>query len=353
MIFLAGSGGGESDLTDTATIRVNPGISPNKITWEMQELAEACFAKQVIWVSELSLFVACFIDGTQGIQTSPDGETWTLRNTSSISVQSIAWSASLGLLVGVANSGSNRVLTSPDGINWTPQDVSEASLWRSVAWSPTLGLFVAVASSGTNRLMTSANGVDWSFSNVLGTTIGWWSVDWSPTLGVFCAACTSGVTFGSQQPLAVSVDGTTWTYAHYELNVFGTSTVVLYQQVYWSPLLSSFIFTSVSQGAATTPDSYKACVLTSEDLVSFKKRPITLNAQLNVPFDGEDLVIVPGGKCAANIVTSEDGVNWFNETPANSVEYVTGAYSPTLDVYVVLGDNRYGQKGAMSGTRVV
>src|SRR5690242_12113493 len=71
--------------------------------------------------------------------------TWTANPSAdeSIAWNGIAWSPDLNLFVAVGTSG---VMTSPDGVTWTMRNTTAAT-WTSVAWSPELHLFVAVASS--------------------------------------------------------------------------------------------------------------------------------------------------------------------------------------------------------------
>ena len=111
------------------------------------------------------------------IMTSPDGETWTGRNTAG---DGKSWSSIIAdtpttgdlshnlLFIAVGPTGSNTsAMTSQDGINWTLRNTTDKD-WRSITSGiPTIGdlsnntLFVAVCNSGSNRIMTSQNGYDW------------------------------------------------------------------------------------------------------------------------------------------------------------------------------------------------
>ena len=89
--------------------------------------------------------------------TSPDGITWTSRNSTN---DSYAWSVTFGNSLFVAVSyptfidSGGRVMTSPDGITWTSRNAATNNYWSSVTYGN--GTFVAVATSGTgNRVMTS------------------------------------------------------------------------------------------------------------------------------------------------------------------------------------------------------
>jgi len=103
--------------------------------------------------------VAVSMSGTgDRIMSSPDGITWTLRNSAvDNNWYSICWSPELGLFVVVSITGTgDRVMTSPDGINWTVRNSAVDNNWYSVCWAPELGLFASISATGTDdRVMTS------------------------------------------------------------------------------------------------------------------------------------------------------------------------------------------------------
>jgi len=90
--------------------------------------------------------------------TSPDGETWTIRDTEVSTWQAITYGNDTFLALG--NAGLVSVATSTDGLIWrsgntTPQ-IAPASLAAGK------GLFVAIDQRpGSSRILTSTNGVDW------------------------------------------------------------------------------------------------------------------------------------------------------------------------------------------------
>ena len=114
----------------------------------------------VVWVDGLGLFVAVCSSGTHRVFTSPDGDTWTARNTPSGSeaLKGIAWSPDLGVLVAV---GSSVCLTSSDGINWTSQTI-DAVAWVDVCWcGGSMQKFCAVESA-YGRFSISSDAASWS-----------------------------------------------------------------------------------------------------------------------------------------------------------------------------------------------
>jgi hypothetical protein len=65
-------------------------------------------------------------------------------------------------------------MTSPDGITWTTRNSAADNQWNSVTYGN--GLFVAVSSSGTgDRVMTSSDGITWTTRNSA-ADITWYSV---------------------------------------------------------------------------------------------------------------------------------------------------------------------------------
>ena len=91
--------------------------------------------------------------------TSPDGITWTSRNSASNNDwRSVAWSPELMIFAAIANTGnSNDIMTSPDGINWTSITSPGSAGGSGICWSPQLNSFVTIGSSsgGTNNVFMS------------------------------------------------------------------------------------------------------------------------------------------------------------------------------------------------------
>ncbi len=87
--------------------------------------------------------------------TSPDGITWTSRNSAADEFwAAIEWADEADVLVAV--NGVGTVMTSVDGINWTLRATGSTNSLRALVWSGTLSRLVVVANSGTgNRVLTS------------------------------------------------------------------------------------------------------------------------------------------------------------------------------------------------------
>jgi hypothetical protein len=99
------------------------------ITWQnaTTDIGATCWS--VVWVKELTLFIAATWGG---IWTSPDGDIWTNRYSGSLS--GVDWSPELALAV---VTGDTDAIVSSDGINWTPYTLPGPSpLGYKVKWAP-------------------------------------------------------------------------------------------------------------------------------------------------------------------------------------------------------------------------
>ncbi len=103
-----------------------------------------------------SLFVAISDGGT--IMTSPNGATWTIRNSGTINdLYSAAYGGGqTGRFVAVGYNGT--IVTSPDGKTWTTKNFGISNDLYSITYGS--GQFVAVGENG--MLLTSADGASWT-----------------------------------------------------------------------------------------------------------------------------------------------------------------------------------------------
>ncbi len=224
--------------------------SPNGINWTLRTNAPNFISgfgnvpfyfgyNNIVWSSELNLFVACVSSNTSGapnnvytrVSTSPNGINWTIRDLfpqplNDVFFNDVVWSPELNLFVAVGGSGNNRVMTSPNGVNWTARNVPLAN-WKGLSWSPELGLFCAV---GTNEVMTSSNGINWTMRTT--TSNDWSSVSWSSQLNAFVACSLNN------GKIQYSFDGINWVNVDVANNEWSSIT--------WSPLLEQFCCVSTS-----------------------------------------------------------------------------------------------------------
>lgn len=256
----------------------------------------------LVYAPELGLFIAVGNNGTVGVMTSPNGQTWTSRISPLNQWSSICWSSDLLLLVAVAKSGTgDRVMTSSNGTTWTSRFSAVDNDWSSVCWSQELGLFAAVSNSGTtNRCMTSNNGINW-LSRVT-PNASYSSICWSPQLLIFCAV-------GQGATSMTSSDGINW--------ISRTNVNASHSSVCWSPQLGLFI--SVNTSGTTSR------VSSSTDGVVWTARTTTTNVNWSSVVWSPQLSlfcavgpISPVTTGINNIMTSVNGITWSTRAPYTS-----------------------------------
>ena len=116
----------------------------------------------ICWSPKNMIFVAVALTGYPRTMTSVDGTTWIGNMSAPYGVDqvnnrwtSVCWSVEAELFFAISNSGpadtgSNKAMTSPDGITWTLRETPSEDIhfyWQNVCWSPQLGIFVAVGYS--------------------------------------------------------------------------------------------------------------------------------------------------------------------------------------------------------------
>lgn len=316
----------------------------------LNSFAAAIFG--ICWSSELGIFVAVGVNGTNtsinppngvtgNCSVSSDGINWTIRPMPTVNrYESVCWSPELSLFVAVHNSAGSpttqRVATSPDGFNWTARtsaDDSATANWKSVCWSPELGLFVAVATS-TVKVMTSTDGISWTARTISDTTFAGKSVCWSAELGLFVVVAEQGT--GARS--AVSYDGINW------VTRTTAADTTSWNSVCWSPSLKKFV--AVGSGSTTR-------VMTSSDGLSwgaataFDGTPVT-NAWQSVCWAEElGIFIAVGSSTTASgiptlIMTSHDGSAWFGREATgyttSNVMYAV-CWAPEIDTLVAAANS--------------
>lgn len=143
-----------------------------------------------------------YLNGTAGqAMTSPDGITWTSRNTAS----NQDWRAICyggGQFVAVCSGATT--MTSPDGITWAAHTAAANKVWVSVAYGN--GIYVAVADIATSsQVMWSSDGATWNLVS-LPDAVQVQSVSFGNGQFIITPT-TSGLTFGSY----MTVDGINFT----------------------------------------------------------------------------------------------------------------------------------------------
>ena len=150
--------------------------SPDGATWTKRDSGLPLSDSLSAWYSSLNgltyannLFVAVGKGGT--LITSPDGVTWTKRTSGTDSdLYGVAYGNGVFVAVGGDTSSSSThtyvVLTSPDGITWTKTVSGTSYELLGVAYGE--GLFVAVGFDQENndaRIFSSPDGITWTERN--------------------------------------------------------------------------------------------------------------------------------------------------------------------------------------------
>lgn len=198
---------GSHSATITATDNVTAGIATATKTINVSdETWHAHNASQRVWLpitygnGIFAMFANDNATGTGGIMTSPDGTTWTSRN-SPVAANFKGAAYGNGTYVSVWTSGGNgAVVYSADSITWT-SPTSPNRQWQCVAFGG--GVFTALSYLGgtTGQAMTSPDGINWTSRNTSSDQ------DWRGICygnGKFVAVCVGSVTM-------TSPDGITWT----------------------------------------------------------------------------------------------------------------------------------------------
>jgi len=265
------------------------------------------------------------------IATSPDATTWSLRRPQITieALSSVTYGQDRFVAVGISFDRSGLVATSPDGVTWT-QGVS-ATAFSLIDISYGNNTFVAVGSGGT--ILASGDGITW----------------------VQIPSVTSydlyGITFGNNRFVAVglggytlvSSDGMTWTQGNlstecalnsvtYGNNTFvavgnggslGRAILTSPDGMTWTPSVSPARneLTSVAFGNNTFVAVGYEGIFTSPDGITWSQGMITMDfPPVGVAHGNNTFVVV--GDCG-QIFTSSDGLSW---TPREWEYYRFGCY---------------------------
>lgn len=131
--------------------------SPDGITWSVPTFPNKQW--QAVAYGNSTFVALSYLNGTTGqAMTSPDGITWTSRNTS----VDAAWNAvCYGNGKFVAVSTGTNTMTSTDGISWTTGTAPASQAWIDVAYGN--GIYVAIANVvTTGQIMYSSDGISWT-----------------------------------------------------------------------------------------------------------------------------------------------------------------------------------------------
>jgi hypothetical protein len=152
-------------ITSSGTKRVY--TSPDGKVWTARNSADDTKAwYKLVWASGAGgtgRFIATALNIANNFMYSSDGINWSPSSFSDTTVApyGMAYSSSLGLVVAVCPTGTYRILTSPDGNTWTVRVTSTQYIaaFYNVSWEGTY--FVAQCSSAIGAYFVSYDGINW------------------------------------------------------------------------------------------------------------------------------------------------------------------------------------------------
>jgi hypothetical protein len=179
--------------------------SPDLVTWTLRTCA-SFDRRSISWCNDR------FVVGGAGPTASTfvystDGVTWTTGSGLYGPVERIVWLPGANLYVAVKSViGTVRVKTSPDLVTWSTPTTPNGNGLNGIVYAPALGLLVAV---GDNSVITSSDAVTWT-DRTPAAAYSWRSVAWSPELALLVAVSYDGNAGGTDQVMT-STNGTSWT----------------------------------------------------------------------------------------------------------------------------------------------
>ena len=131
--------------------------SDDAVTFHPVTLPEAADATDMVWMSELALFLAVGGNETVGkAWTSPDGVSWSSQTLASFTGRAtgVAWGGGQAMICGPGG----RVMAYTDGIQWTDRNSGTTENLTAIEWGG--GRFAATGSGGI--VIHSADGKAWT-----------------------------------------------------------------------------------------------------------------------------------------------------------------------------------------------
>jgi len=260
--------------------------------WQYATSATSATNPRCVAYNGSNLYVAGGDNGA--ILTSPDGNTWTGRDsTLTGSINSVFYLNGNYLAIGPAGSTTN-LITSPDGVTWTRRTAG-TSTFNAAAYGAST--YVVVSVSGGNGAFYSTDLVTWTGATTLGGD-NYFDVVFGNSLFV---------TVGSNGALYTSPDGATWTSRSAGSTQFNR---IIY---------ANSLFVAVGNSGT---------IRTSTDGVTWTLRTSNVAGNLNdVVWNGSIFCAVGA---SGVITTSPDGTTWTARTPGDTtVTLMSVAWSGT------------------------
>jgi PKD repeat protein len=301
--------------------------SPEGTTWTIRNTITTYDGayRDIAYSPSLGRFVAVGLNNdlymstpgllAQVITSDDGGITWIRREfvRTTYWLSAVEWSSALNLFVALSigteaggSGDADRAFTSPDGITWTTRTAAQAVTWRDLAWAPSINLFAAIADTGTDRVMTSPDGITWT-TRTPSADNEWNAICWSSALSLFVAVSDNGT-----DRVMTSPDGITWT-------ARSAAAASTWLDVIWCAELNLFVAIAAT---GTTQ------IMTSPDGVTWTARTKpNANVWSALAFDGTTIVCVAQSGTGDRVMTSTDGITWTAGVSAADKSWVAVAYS--------------------------
>lgn len=228
-------------------------------------------------------FVAVHADGNAIAMASPDGATWTTRNTPTAAWREVIYSG--GRFVAIGSSGTTSQMSSQDGNTWTGSAPTSGLTPNPNTVAYGNGLYVSLISQPSNsRFITSPDGNAWTERTGQG---GWWDA-MTYAAGQFVAV---GMNCAMTSP-----DGLNWT----------VRTPAAAQS--WSSIAyGNGLFVAVARNFGQA--------MTSPDGINWTLRPVVAASNWGGIVYAEGLFMAVAASGTERIMTSPDGLTWTAHTP--------------------------------------
>lgn len=293
-------------LTALAAYAVPAGADPNPCA-SLQRVGPVPSGDDLVGVaSGDGLILALGLGGT--ILTSPDGLTWTSRDSGTAAVLSgAAWGAGRWVVVG----GGGTVLFSADGVTYASQPSGVTADLTDVTFGA--GRFVVVGTAGT--VLTSPDGVTWAAQQIPEVK-NLFSVTWNGSVFVAGGGSTSLLA-----TILTSPDGVTW-------------------ETRWTHFVANSEVRSVSwDGGRFVAAGYQfqnVLIATSSDGMTWTSPTINLERALWSVAGSGSVWLAVGS--SGVILRSTDGLSWVTLVePAGWVAGQLNAITWTGDAFVAVG----------------
>ncbi len=184
--------------------------STNGIDWIVSfiDSSIAPLFTKLVWSQSLNLLIA--ITSTNKFYTTANGTTWTPVTVPSGTWINIIWVSELNMFIAIANGGDNRSLYSSDGVDWQLNNLSNTNVYTSIDYS--LELDKLIVTTNTDKYYLSDDGLLWDEYTISDATISnSTTIKWISQLNMFICSIVNNATY------YYSYNGIDWNASSYTL----------------------------------------------------------------------------------------------------------------------------------------